>query len=484
MNWVPLIWSMGASACAAIALINLVIWFNDRRNFTHLLFASAAIAVAAIVINEMRMMTPESTEGFGWWLRWTQVPLFVAIVFIVWFPRFYFQTGRVWLAARGGVTAKFRREPVVMRGVSFEIARRRQAEDRFRAVVEAVPSALIVLNSVGTITFVNAKTESAFGYSRQELIGRPIEVLIPRSFPHERMGDRAIGAGRELFAGRKDGSEIPVEVGLNPFHTSEGEMVLVSVVDITERRNAEREQIRQRNELAHLSRVAMLGELSGSLAHELNQPLTAILSNAQAAQEFLAQNPADLQEVHGILQDIVDEDRRAREVIRRLRLLFRKGEVHYESLDLNELVLEVVKLMTSDLTNHGIAVRTDLARELPSVNGDRVQLQQVLINLIVNATDAMNDNGNAERRLCLRTALGESGEVELSVADAGCGIPDGEIERIFEPFHTTKENGMGLGLAVCRTIISAHAGKLWATNNPDRGACLHVTFAPLPVGAA
>ncbi len=218
------------------------------------------------------------------------------------------------------------------------------------------------------------------------------------------------------------------------------------------------------------------------MAHELNQPLTAILSNAQAAQAFLAQDSQNLDEVRAILQDIVDEDRRAREVISRLRLLFRKGEIQFEAIDLNELVLEVLKVMNSDLVNHDVRVQTDLAADLPNVRGDRVQLQQVLINLIVNASDAMSGNDDADRTLCVATRLDDDGRVRMSVSDAGCGIPADQIERIFEPFRTSKSTGMGLGLAVCRTIIAAHAGKLWAANNSERGACFHTTFPSMPLG--
>ncbi len=251
----------------------------------------------------------------------------------------------------------------------------------------------------------------------------------------------------------------------------------------TRRKQAERDELQQRNELARLSRLAILGELSGALAHELNQPLTAILSNAQAAQDILDQNPSDLDELREILQDIVDADRGARELIRRLRLLFRKGEIQSEVLDLNELAREVVKLMNGELAHHGVTVETELADVLPLVHGDRVQLQQVLINLIVNASDAMVGNNGVDRRLNLATLLDKNGDVEMRVADTGCGIPSEEVERIFEPFHTTKSKGLGLGLAVCRTIISAHSAKLWAGNNRDRGACFHIVFRPIRTGS-
>jgi len=220
----------------------------------------------------------------------------------------------------------------------------------------------------------------------------------------------------------------------------------------------------------------MLGELSGSLAHELNQPLTAILSNAQAAQRFLDSEVVDLNEVRAILADIVEDDRRAGEVIRRLRLLLKKGEVQHAPVDLNETVGEVLKLVKSDLMNHGVNVESEFAFDLPMIHGDRVQLQQVLINLIMNGCDAMARAESRDRRLSLQTASANGDGVRVVVTDRGCGIPPDCVERIFEPFYTTKKQGMGLGLAVCRTIVAAHGGKLWAENNPDRGASFFMTI--------
>ena len=286
-----------------------------------------------------------------------------------------------------------------------------------------------------------------------------------------------MGAGRELFGRRKYGSEVPVEIGLNPIHTSEGLFVLASIIDISERKQAELEAARQRNELAHLSRVTTLSELSGSLAHELSLPLAAILSNAQAAQRFLARGDANLAEVREILNDIVSEDKRAGEVIRRLRLLLKKGEVQQHSLGINEVVQDVLKLMRSDLVNQRVTVDIELAQNLPTVMGDPVQLQQVLLNLVVNACDAMTDCDTPERRLLVRTGMENgSSAVRVSVTDRGGSIPKEKMEQVFEPFFTTKAKGMGLGLSVCRTIISAHRGKLWATNNPDCGATFHFSL--------
>jgi PAS domain S-box-containing protein len=358
-----------------------------------------------------------------------------------------------------------------------------QADERFRLAVEAAPNATVMVDREGHILLLNAQVEKVFGYSRAELLGSSIEALIPERFRTSHSSHRedyfrapsarAIGAGRDLHGRRKDGSEVPVEIGLNPIRTPDGWFVLASIVDITERRRLELEAVERRNELAHLSRVAMLGELSGSLAHELNQPLAAILSNAQAALRFLENNTVDLGEVRSILADIAEDDKRAGEVIRRLRGLLKKEEIHQDSLDMNEVVTEVLKLVRSDLLNRNVIVDTAFAPDLPPVLGDRVQLQQVVLNLVVNACDAMQDNAMLDRRLVVRTDGVDGTRLEVTVADRGVGIPSDQLERVFEPFVTTKKTGMGLGLAVCRSIINAHGGRIWATNSADRGAILH-----------
>ncbi|MCC7377445.1 MAG: hypothetical protein IT581_22480 [Verrucomicrobiales bacterium] len=244
--------------------------------------------------------------------------------------------------------------------------------------------------------------------------------------------------------------------------------------EMLDRKRTEELLARQRNELAHMSRVTMLGELSGSLAHELNQPLASILSNAQAAQRFLAKDPPDLPELRAILTDIVDEDRRAGEIIRRLRGLLKKGEEQHHELDPNLLVQEVLRLVRNDLLNQGVEVQIDLHPNPPVVLGDRVQLQQVLVNLILNACEAMSAQPRPERRFKITTAIAVDGSLDLTVSDRGPGIPDDKLEQVFTPFFTTKSSGMGLGLSVCRTILSAHHGRLWATNSPDGGAVFHL----------
>jgi PAS domain S-box-containing protein len=248
-----------------------------------------------------------------------------------------------------------------------------------------------------------------------------------------------------------------------------------SCVDVTDRKLNELQLQEQRAELTHLSRVAVVGELTGALAHELNQPLTAILSNAQAAQRFLAKDPASLSEVHEILKDIVVEDRRAGEVIRRLRALLKKGETQLLPLDLNEVAGEVIELAHADCVSRGVAIECELEAKLPAVRGDRVQLQQVLMNLIVNACDAMSGCRRSDRQLILATKAA-AGTAQVSVTDCGQGIPANQMDRLFDPFFTTKEQGLGLGLTICRSIVAAHSGKLWAENNRTGGATFFVSL--------
>jgi signal transduction histidine kinase/ligand-binding sensor domain-containing protein len=234
----------------------------------------------------------------------------------------------------------------------------------------------------------------------------------------------------------------------------------------------ERER-RQQSVLAHASRLSTVGQLTATLAHELNQPLTSILSNAQAAQRMTGKEPPDMSELQEILKDIVDDDRRAVEVIQRLRALLKRGETRMDPLSLNDLTGEVLRLSRSDLNGREITVRTTLADGLPDITGDPVQLQQVVLNLIVNACDAMAALPPEERILRITTSR-QANTVRLSVQDQGCGLPDGDGATVFQPFFTTKTQGMGIGLSICRTIVAGHRGSLRAEPNDGPGAVFHL----------
>jgi two-component system sensor kinase FixL len=244
-------------------------------------------------------------------------------------------------------------------------------------------------------------------------------------------------------------------------------------LDVTRHRLAELEAEKHRNEVAHLLRVAGMDELSSTLAHELKQPLTAILSNAQAANLFLAGDRFDLDEIREILRDIIAQNIRANEVIDRLRALIRKGEFQPQQLEASDLILEVLKLLNYDLVIHGIRVITEFSPNLPSIRADRVQLEQVLINLILNAKDAMAHSKQEARTLTVSARTVQGSFIEISVADTGGGIAPGSEEKIFEPYHTTKPQGLGLGLSLSRSIVLAHRGRLWVENRATGGAIFH-----------
>ncbi|MGN6554561.1 MAG: sensor histidine kinase, partial [Verrucomicrobiota bacterium] len=248
------------------------------------------------------------------------------------------------------------------------------------------------------------------------------------------------------------------------------------VLDITERKQGEAEVQRHRQELTHVSRLSIMGELSASIAHELNQPLTAILTNTQAAQRFMASDKMDLAEFREILQDIAHDTTRARDVIRHLRALVKKSDPDFTRLDIGETIREVVGFLRGDIVARNVRVTLELAPDLPPVHGDRVQLQQVLINLLLNAFDAMNGNPGPEQRVTIATTAESNEFVCVTVRDHGTGIPTGKLDSIFEPFYTTKRDGMGMGLSVTRSIIEAHGGRIRAENNPDRGVSFYFTL--------
>ncbi len=357
----------------------------------------------------------------------------------------------------------------------------RRSEERFAVAFRSSPDALLIAHrSDGRIVDVNAQWERMFGYARASALGKTATEL--RLFLHAaeatrfnaRLASQSLDESEILLRSRR-GAVFRALVTSQTVVMMDEPCVLVVIRDVTERHRAEVELQTQRTELAHLSRVALLGELSATFAHELNQPLAAIMSNARAGQRLMARKPPETAEVRAILEDIVSDDRRAGEVIRRMQALLKRGELQLQPLDVNEVVQEVVELLRSELIRREVLVHTVLAPGLPRVPADRIQMQQVLMNLLFNACDAMADQPREGRSVSILTSV-TLGAVRISVADKGTGIPDGNEERVFEPFFTSKHHGLGLGLAICRTIVAAHGGRLWAVNNADRGATFHLVL--------
>ncbi len=282
----------------------------------------------------------------------------------------------------------------------------------------------------------------------------------------------------EIIFKRRDGTVFCGSVTAVAVKDDHGKVIHYDgiIEDVTELRQAKEEAQKRREEIAHMGRVATMGELSASLAHELNQPLTAILSNAQAALRFLASDRADLDEIREILNDIVADDRRAGKVIARLRSLFRKGDCKKESVDINKLIKDVISLIDTGSKIRNISIETKLDTSLGPIQGDKIQLQQVVINLIMNATEAMTEVDNDSRNITIATTIVDEKMVQVSVRDNGIGLAGESFTQLTEPFFTTKPEGMGMGLTINQTILDAHMGRLWAEDNSARGATFYFTL--------
>jgi signal transduction histidine kinase len=357
----------------------------------------------------------------------------------------------------------------------------RHSEARNEAMLRAIPDWMFLTTPQGVLIDCHLQDQSELRVPPSAFLGRHISEVLPpgvaemlaRAFARVITSDEAEKV--EYTLGPED---------IERFYEAcivrcDGDKILSIVRNITARKRAELEADAHRRTLAHLSRVSMLGELSGALAHELSQPLTAVLSNAQAARRLLDHASPDFEELRATLDDIIRNDKRAGAVIDRLRSLLRKGATALYPVDVNEVTRDVIELAYGELKSRHVIVSTAFAPAMPVVLGDRVQLQQVVLNLVLNASDAMNGTQAGNRHLSVSTSAGPD-YVGLAIADRGPGIPDGQLERVFEPFVTFREDGLGLGLAISRSIVTAHGGSIRAENNPDGGATFHCV---LPVAS-
>lgn len=340
----------------------------------------------------------------------------------------------------------------------------------------------------GNYIEINFAYTKMFGFcDKEELLSFYAYDLYQNPDDRDRFSKKMLKDGavsnEEVMLKKSDGTPFIGSVTAVAIKGDNGEVKYYDGIleDITELRQAKEEAQRRREEMAHMGRVATMGELAASLAHELNQPLTAIMSNAQAALRLTAGDSPDIDEVRDILNDIVADDKRASQVIQRLRSLFRKGELKKEVLDVNDLVREVVSLINSETIIRNISIETRLDDSISSLIGDEIHLQQVIINFILNASEAMTDVEDVPRKIIISTTMENAQTIKVGIRDFGPGIDESSVQQMVEPFYTTKPTGMGMGLSINRSIIDAHHGRLWAENNADRGATFYFSL-PLDGG--
>jgi PAS domain S-box-containing protein len=367
--------------------------------------------------------------------------------------------------------------------IAVEREQAEEAQLRLGAIVASSGDAIIGKTLGGVITSWNAGAQRIFGYTAEEAVGRPITMLIP---PDRRDEESLIidrlrrGQSVEPFETvriKKDAGEIHVSLAISPVKNPAGQIIGASKIarDITERRRAEHALRQAQAELAHVARVTTLGEMAASIAHEVDQPLSGVVINANACLRFLAGESPNLDEVRDGLQAIARDGRRASEVTARIRTLARRTPSEKQPLDLNAVVGEVVALAEGEARRTRAKVRTELAANLPRVPGDPVQLQQVVLNLLLNGLDAMSAVDDHPRELIIRTDREGADRVRVAVRDSGAGLDPEHASRMFDAFYSTKRGGLGMGLSISRTIVEQHGGRLWATPNEGPGTTFYFT---------
>ena len=354
-----------------------------------------------------------------------------------------------------------------------------------RAIIETSPDGLITIDEAAQILSFNPAAEAMFGYQADEVIGKNIKCLMPPPYreAHDGFMDRylttgerrIIGIGREVLAQRKNGEIFPIDLAVGEVKLPDCRRFAGFIRDASARYAAKRNVDELRNELLHVSRLSELGEMASALAHELNQPLTAIINYLEACRRLLERHDQDsLGQTESLMRKTSDQAHRAGKIIQQLRTFITKGETEHKFEAINPVVREAAELAMVGIRSQSIDTIFDLAPALPKVMIDRVQIQQVVMNLVRNSIDALADVDL--RKLTIRTGIAAHESIQIDVIDTGAGLPKEVRDRLFQPFVTTKPGGIGIGLSICKTIVDAHSGRLWTTANPDGGTAFHISL--------
>jgi len=369
--------------------------------------------------------------------------------------------------------------------IDLTASRERELEStRLAAIVSSSDDAIISKTLDGKILSWNAGATNIFGYEATDMIGQSIFRIIPPELYEEekqilnrlRQGERIHHYETARIA--KDGRRVEISLTVSPLLNKYGKVIGASKVarDITTSREAEAELQRVRIELARVARVTTLGELTAAIAHEVNQPLTGVISSGNACLRWLAANPPNLEAARRSVERMIDDGNRAADVIRRIRDMVRKSPPRKDAFNINDTIMEVLALIRTELSRNDISPRAELSNDLPVVWGDRIQLQQVILNLVMNAIEAMSEVSVTQRELLIASVKDGSNGVLVRIQDSGVGLDGESLDHLFEAFFTTKARGMGMGLAVSQTILKAHGGRLWATPNVSHGATFQFTL--------
>jgi signal transduction histidine kinase len=484
MSWITVVFSMTASACLTVALIYGFIWWRQRQEWAYLLFALASMGTAALAWQDLMLNFARTAAQFNSVARWSHLSFWIIVLSLAGFVRLYLRAGRMWLlwtifgVRTLALALNFLTDENLNYRAISDLSHPLVFHEIVSSIARGVPNPWFIIGQLSVWALVIFVADAAItvwrrGDRRAALnVGGSVVVFVSAAALQTAFivwGDAQWPSTPSLFS---------LGIILAMGYELGGEALRAAQLSRDLRASEQRialEAQAHRSEIAHLLRVASLGNLSSALAHELAQPLAAILNNAQAAEILLARDEIDFDEIGQILHDIVADDKRAAKVIFRLRALLKRGEFLPRALEPNDLIQEVLEFVHYELTARHVRVVKDFTAGLRPIRGDHIELQQVLINLIQNAADAMAQAPETMRTLTIRSMQIEGNHVLISVADTGSGIPSGGEEKIFERYHTTKPRGLGLGLSLSRSIVVAHGGRLWAENQAPQGATFHFT---------
>ncbi len=356
----------------------------------------------------------------------------------------------------------------------------------WKALLDAAVDAIIVIDHRGRIETFNSAAEVIFGFSAEEVLGKNVSLLMPEPYKSEHDGyldnyletgnAKIIGIGREVQGKRQSGSIFPIGLSVGKIPTDDQPKFVGIIRDITEQKRSEEEIHHIRERLSQFGRLSTLGEMAAGLAHELNQPLTAIATYTQACQRLIESGQSNDDEILATLKKCDSQAQRAGDVIRRLRQFVQKKELGRHEVSCDELIRDLAALAEVDARNNGIPLTINVAEGLPKIMVDAVQIQQVILNLIRNGIDAMLNMDQSDEGISVSVKKLENDQIKIAVTDHGRGITKEAEKRIFQPFFTTKSSGLGLGLAICQSIITSHGGVLSFSKNPSGGATFHFTL--------